>query len=109
MYTHARQFPHLSGLSDDEIRAIAGRAFVRHPYYARLRRVRNRLLIVAIGVTVAAWVYWSGERRIGELMMTVGTGMMAAGGAAFVFVLVWNLIWVNTVLYRLTDEEVSRK
>ena len=32
--------------------------------------------------------------------------MMVVGGVATAFALCWNLVWVNTVVYKLSQQEI---
>jgi hypothetical protein len=99
MYTRARQFPHLSGLSDVEIRRIAVRAMQRHPRYVAIMRTRN--IVVSLGAGIA----------VGLLMAlnlaSLGAALMIVGAISSAFVLLWNLVWINTVIYRITREEIE--
>lgn len=106
LYMHARQFPHLAGLSDAHIRAVARRAMSRRPDLRRLVRVRNA--VVLAGMVAAMLLLGRGsEPGVGGAMQGVGFAMMLAGAGATAVVLVWNLVWVNTVLYQLTRDEVE--
>lgn len=98
MYTHAREFPHLAGKSDDEIRAIARQAMARNPHLRSIARWRNRVVFSGMGIAILVLVL-VGEWRLGQSMLVVG-------GVATVFVLLWNVVWVNTVLFRITRDEV---
>ena len=99
MYFHARQFPHFNGRSDEEIRAVARRAMQRHPRTIRLMNVRNAAVL--LGMPAAAFLLrWLTSWNTGIVLMIVG-------GIATAAVLLWNLVWVNTVLFRLTQEEVA--
>src|SRR5262245_13856897 len=99
MYTHARQFPHVAGLRDDKIRGVARRAMQRHPHYRRTIRARNIVVLLAMALGTGLLNAIAG--------MQVGLALMIVGAAATVFVLVWNLVWVNTVLFRITQEEME--
>jgi hypothetical protein len=99
MYTHCRQFPHLQGRSDQEIREVVRRAFARRPGLRAIVRARNlAVLVVLLGVFVA---YRSAPPK------QLGYALMIAGFGTTAFVLVWNVVWVNVVLYRLTALETS--
>jgi hypothetical protein len=41
---------------------------------------------------------------------SLGSGLILVlvGGVGSAFVLCWNLVWINTVMYRATREEVQR-
>jgi hypothetical protein len=100
MYTHARQFPHLRDLDDAAIRDVARRAMHRRPHLIRILKVRRTAVLVGMVASIAL-LTWLTELKFGASMMVVG--------AAFsLFVLVWNLIWVNSVLFRITQEDVKQ-
>jgi len=101
MYTQARQFPHFTGMTDDQIRAVARRAMAGNPKYRRLMRVRSLVMLLGMAVTVFGLVSLGGWQ--------LGSAMVFAGVAATVLVLVWNLVWVNTVLFRQTEREIKQK
>lgn len=100
MYTHARQFPHLNGLSDHEIRKLAHSAMIRHPNLIRMMRFRNAALYLSMIVAAALLGRYSN--------MGLGIVLVSVGLAATAFVLLWNLIWLNFVLFRITRDEVER-
>lgn len=108
MYTHARQFPHLAGMKDSEIRAIASRAMNRHPRLLRVMKIRNRVVLLGLFVAMAAIAGFSDLRWNNGSLTRSSIALMAVGGAFSAILLVWNLIWVNTVIFRITREEVSR-
>ena len=95
MYTHARQFPHLAGQDDGAIRSLARRGLDRRPV---LRWVLRGRIVAALG---AALLAVAGSEAVGPRAMMVG------GGTALAVLLGWNLVWVNTVLFRVTRAEVS--
>jgi hypothetical protein len=39
--------------------------------------------------------------------LSVGPSLMIVGGVSTVLLLVWNFVWVNTILFRLTQEELG--
>jgi hypothetical protein len=98
LYTHARQFPHLDGLSDPEIRAIARRAMDRHPKLRMIMRTRNVVVLGSIAATISAALLF---RR------NLGLAMMVSGALGTLALLAWNVVWVNTVLFRITKEEAE--
>jgi hypothetical protein len=102
-----RQFPHLAGMADADIRALARRALARRPDLVRLLRVRNVVVFVGM-VAAAALLGRGGGPGVGGAMQGVGWGLMAAGAGATAALLLWNPVWVNTVLFRLTRAEVER-
>jgi len=99
MYTHARQFPHLSGMSDADIRLLARRAMARRPAWSVLFRCRN-IAIVVIMIGIATLLISLAGWRLGE-------SLMLAGAVGIAMVLCWNIVWVNTVLYQLTKQELA--
>ena len=107
VYTHARQFPHLVGMADADIRELARRAMARRPDLVRVVRLRNAVVFVCM-VAAAAMLGRGGGPGVGKAMQAAGRAMMIAGAVATVTLLLWNLVWVNTVLFRLTRDEVER-
>lgn len=100
MYTHARQFPHFTGMSDVEIRTIARRAMANHPGLIRVMRFRNLGTMLAMIVATAVLTLWAA--------LDMGIALMIVGGVATLLVLAWNVIWINTVMFRITREELER-
>lgn len=99
VYSHARQFPHLAGKTDAEIRLIARRAIGKRPGLALLMRARNVAII--LGMIMGGALL----RRHGDL--SKGAILMVIGGAGFLLTLCWNFVGVNKVLYKLTEREVA--
>ncbi len=99
MYTHARQFPHLQGMSDDTIRALVHSGMAKRPTLLAVMRIRNFAVASAMAVAILGLKYSAG--------WSAGAAMTAAGLAATVFLLAWNFVWINRVVYKLTQEEVS--
>jgi len=101
--SHARQSPHLSGMSDPEIRTLAQRAMSQHPRTRLIRRVRNIAVLLGMlaGYLILTWRF--------DVDYDPGSAMMIVGGVGTIFVLIWNLVWVNTVLFRLTRLEVGEQ
>ena len=95
MYTHCRQFPHLQGLSDAEIRQRVNKALAERPHLIRLMRYRNRILVVAMAL--AAYLLYDPQRS------NLGFTLMVIGGTAFTFILLWNVVWLNRILFRATQ------
>ncbi len=83
-------------MSDTEIRQLARDAFRKHPFLARVRRIRNVVIVVSMAVGAKALV--ASSVRLGMAMMIVGV-------ISTVIVLGWNSVWLNTVLFRVTKEE----
>ncbi len=105
MYTHCRQFPHLSGRSDQEIRALVGNGMRKRPHLIRIMKIRN--LAVLAGMIVTATLLWRrGGPGTGNAMMKLGLVLSICGIAATALILLWNLVWVNTVLWKVTTEEI---
>ena len=110
MYTHARQFPHLAGRSDGEIRALARSALDRRPNLRRVARVRNLVVLSGLAALTLYAISFAGtagrDTRPGDDLKFGGLLMLLGGGSATVAVLLWNLVWVNTVLFRITREDL---
>jgi hypothetical protein len=100
MYTHARQFPHLAGLGDARIREVVIRGMGRRPGLVRIHRLRNAAVVTGMVLATALLA------RLSSLNLGMILGLVAAVATAIV--LSWNLLWVNTVLYGVTLEEVGR-
>jgi hypothetical protein len=107
VYTHARQFPHLAGMADADIRALARRAMARRRDLVRVMRLRNAVVFVGM-VAAAALLGRGGGPGAGKAMQRAGAAMMVAGAGGTAALLLWNLVWVNTVLFQLTRDEVER-
>ena len=105
MYTHARQFPHLAGMSDTEIRQLAGRALGRRPNLIRIKRIRDAVVIGAM--TLGAIEMKKSGMGLGPALMIAG-GIGGIGGIATLVLVAWNVVWLNTVLFRLTKDERQR-
>jgi hypothetical protein len=97
VYTSARQFPHLAGKTDAEIRQLARRAMDRHPGLIRAMRFRDVAII--FGMTTAGVLLG----RFSDL--SIGAILLLLGAAGSLLIVGWNLIWVNQVLYKLTERE----
>ena len=108
MYLHARQFPHLAAMQDSEIRAIARRAMTRHPNLIRVMKIRNRVVRLGMLVAVTTIAAFSEPTFSGDSLKTFGVALMIVGAVFTAFLLVWNLVWINTVIFRITREEVER-
>ena len=108
MYLHARQFPHLAGMQDSEIRTIARRAMSRHPNLIRIMRFRNLAVLVGMFLAIAIIAGSTGDAFTGDSLVRVGFSLMIVGAVFTLLLLVWNLVWVNTVIFRITREEVER-
>jgi hypothetical protein len=99
MYTHCRQFPHFHGASDTEIRAVVAGALSERPHLRRLMRVRNFFMVVAMVLAV----YFLNEGTT----LGLGRAMVISGGTATGIVLLWNLAWINWVLFPITSDAVD--
>jgi len=95
MYTHARQFPHFAGMTDEQIVAVVRRAYAKHSRFIAVRRAS-----IVGGVTVSIILLMAVGLRAAHAME-----ISAAIGAAIF--LLWNLVFVNTSLFRLTSEEMQ--
>jgi len=62
-------------------------------------RWRNVVILWVILISVAILALFS-ELRFGLILMIVG-------GLATAAIMVWNLVWLNTVVFRLTKEEIE--
>lgn len=98
MYTHCRQFPHLQGRSDAEILGIVRQALDRRPLCRIAIRVRN---FAVLGLLLLV-LFLNRHAEYRQL----GLSLMLAGVATTLFVLAWNLAWVNLVLFNLTKQEI---
>jgi hypothetical protein len=99
IYVHARQFPHLAGKAEREIRILARRAMDKHPRLIRTMRLRNAAIM--LGMTIAGVLL--GRRSD----LTIGAILVLLGAVGSVVILCWNLVWLNTVVYKLTAREIT--
>ena len=100
MYTHARQFPHLAGMSDQEIRDLARRGMSRRPRLVTIMRLRNAIILLGMAIAAALLARYTSYQ--------LGTIFILVGGVSTCVLLLWNVVWVNTVLYRVTRDEIER-
>ena len=107
LYSHACQFPHLAGRSDPAIRTLARRAMARRPWMVWVVRLRNASVVAGM-IAAIMLLRRDGQPDGGGVMRGFGFAMMAAGAGATAFVLFWNLVWINNVLYRVTQDEEQR-
>jgi hypothetical protein len=98
MYTHARQFPHFAGMTDSEIIGVVRRAMAKNPRYFKLRRVQVVLAALLIVATLVGAIFAGLE---------LDFAFVAAGAVSTLAILGWNLVWINTALYRITAEEIQ--
>lgn len=99
MYTHARQFPHLQGMSDDTIRTLVRDGMAKRPTLISILRIRNVAVAAAMALAVLGLKNVAG--------WSAGAAMTVAGLVATLFLLAWNYVWINYVVFKLTQEEVS--
>ena len=99
MYTHARQFPHLAGLDDARIREVVLRGRGRRPGLVRIHRLFRAAVMIGMVLATALLA------RLSSLEL--GMILLLVGAVATAIVLSWNLVWVHTILYRVTLEEVG--
>ncbi len=99
IYTHARQFPHLAGKTDPEIRVLARRAMGKHPALILVKRLRDVAIILAMIIANTLLRRFSG--------LHIGAILMLIGGVGSAVIICWNLVWLNRVMYRLTKREVA--
>ena len=95
IYTHARQFPHLAGKPDSEIRCIARAGLQQHPRLLLTMRLRNMLIVSGMAI--------GGVFLARSATLSLGAILMLVGGVGTAIILCWNLVWVNTVLFRVTQ------
>jgi hypothetical protein len=62
-------------------------------------RTRNLAVFSAMGVSIIALMIAGG--------WSLGQSMLVAGGVATAFLLIWNVVWVNTVLFQITKDAVN--
>ena len=96
MYTHCRQFPHLQGRNDDEIRAIIRYSLDKRPAYRFAMRARNVVVLATLVGVFAAYLDAPPPQ--------LGRALILAGVIATAVVLAWNVLWVNLVLFKLTEQ-----
>lgn len=97
MYTHARQFPHLKGMSDDTIRTLVHSGMAKRPSLIAVMRIRNFVVAAAMASAILGLKNWAG--------WSAGAAMFSTGLVATLFVLAWNIVWINCVVFKLTQEE----
>jgi hypothetical protein len=91
----------LSGLTDSEIRAVVGRALAKRPRYRLVLHWRNAAVLLGMAVAVVVLPRYAG--------LDSALALLFIGVVATAVVLGWNLIWVNTVLFRLTAQEMRQR
>lgn len=99
MYTHCRQFPHFKGIEDLEIYSRVSRSLSSRPCLRSIIRVRNLLLVV----TITFGIYFANF----GITTRIGGTLMIIGGTGFCVIFVWNLVWVNCVLFPITLEDYT--
>jgi hypothetical protein len=96
----------LQGLSDNQVRAVAGLAMRRRPRLMLLMKLRTIAILGAMFTLV--WAFQNtGDKWLGREFVSLGTSLIVAGGLGTLAVVVWNFVWVNTVLFRITKEEIA--
>jgi hypothetical protein len=108
MYTHCRQFPHLVGRSDGDIRSLVRNGMAKRPHLIRIMRVRNIAVLLCM-IAIAAVLVWVRPFDPDSTATLTGATLIISGGVGTVLLLIWNLIWVNTVLWKLTLEETKER
>ena len=63
-------------------------------------RTRNVVVLGSIAATISAAIL---------LRRNLGYAMMVCGALGTLALLAWNVVWVNTVLFRITKEEAQIK
>jgi len=86
-------------MGDEQIRALTRQAMAKRPNYARVMRARNAAVI--LGMLLGPMIL------IQIANLRLGTALVIAGAVGTLVLLLWNMIWVNTVLFRITREEVG--
>jgi hypothetical protein len=70
-------------------------------------RTRNRVVYFIMGAALigGGWclIFWP-EQRIED----VGMAIMILGAMGTLFLMVWNLVWINCVLFPITKSEASK-
>lgn len=74
-------------------------AMSKQPIYIAIMQARNFIALAVLFLLPIALV------RLAQWPLPLA--IMVTGGAGMVFVLGWNFVWVNTVVFRLTKEEVE--
>jgi hypothetical protein len=84
-------------MTDDQIRAVARRAVAKNPRYMTLRKIQIALWFLLM-ISVGAMAYVLG--------VELGLGFIVAAAAGLLLLVAWNLVWVNTALFRITKDEM---
>ena len=105
MHTSCKQFPHLRGLSDAEIRNRVSAALAARSGLVWIYRISGFLVIFAILAT--GYLIFRSLHVPGNVLSNgqLGYIMMVSGGIGFSLALVRRLLWINLVLYPLTDRK----
>jgi hypothetical protein len=100
MYTHARQFPHLAGRSNEEVVAIYRRALKKRPKYWSLWILHYVVIFFAIVPLEIVALQKLAGIRLNNAYIIAGVSILLMGFS-------WNAVWVNTVAFKITKEEVE--
>jgi hypothetical protein len=71
-------------------------------------RIRNLVVLGGMFLTIAWIAAPTGVAFTGDSLIRFGVSLMIVGAVFTAFLLAWNLVWVNTVIFRITREEVER-
>ncbi|HEX6962994.1 MAG TPA: hypothetical protein VF175_14085 [Lacipirellula sp.] len=86
-------------MNEAEIRTIARRAMERRPQLVRLMRARLAVIVLGMMMAIALLARFT-EWRLGSVFILVGAVSTS-------LVLAWNVVWVNTILFRITEDEIK--
>lgn len=106
MYTHCRQFPHFVHMSDDDIRASVRESLLKRPKYLRLMKYRNIAILTALVLAVVLPVLVA-QAKLGLFLTALGRSLVITGAVSTAVILCWNVVWVNKVLFRITQEDAT--
>jgi hypothetical protein len=98
LYFHARQFPHLAGKTDAEIKQLVTESLAKRPSVLSVARGKYPVFLAALVIVAAFMVLVRGWQ--------VGPALMGAATSVFLLLLVWGYCWVNIVLFRITQEDL---
>ncbi len=87
-------------MSREDVRNVIRRIYVRKPRWLWVMRGRN---FGIMALTLLAW-FWMRAQELNVVL-----AMLIAGGLSFSLTLAWNLVWLNTVLFRMTKEEIDSR
>jgi hypothetical protein len=98
MYTRQAD-SHLAGLDDARIREVVICGMRRRPGLVRIHRLFRAAVMIGMVLATALLA------RLSSL--EPGMILLLVGAVATATVLSWSLVWVHTILYRVTLEEVG--